>query len=530
MTRTAREDLRADVTVIGAGFAGLTAAALLARQGFSVRVLERDVHPGGCATAFTRKTSHGAFRFAVGATVAAGLEPGGLLHQIYTMLDLRPRFTPLDPVMRLHLPDRAVRLPGTRDGWLRELERSFPGSLERKHAFWCEVQQLADVMHHVAKRFPVMPFKTVWDVLDTARGIHPGLWRVLLGLNRTVQQLLDQHRVTDPAHKAFIDAQLLDSMQCVADQCALPNGAYALEVYRFGAQYVPGGLASVANDLAASIAASGSSIHYATRARGILTEKGRVIGVETHGRVFRSDVVISTAPLEDTAKLVQNAPNTLERRARALPEVWGAFTLYIGIRQDALPDDLGHFEQVVDFDASGLTENFLVSISPDWDRQRAPEGFRSITISTHVQAPDWFGLDEDTYRTKKLEMEHRILGRLERLWPGFGAGIVHLESGTPRTFQRFTLHHLGRVGGVPQTPLAANFHAQHHHGGVPGLYLAGETIFPGQGTIGVAVSGFNASRSAGRYLRHAFNRRPSATPHQSARSVISRTEESKKVA
>ena len=63
-----REDLHADATVIGAGFAGLTAAALLANEGLKVRVLERDIHPGGCAAAYTRKTKVGAFRFAVGAT------------------------------------------------------------------------------------------------------------------------------------------------------------------------------------------------------------------------------------------------------------------------------------------------------------------------------------------------------------------------------------------------------------------------------------------------------------------------------
>ena len=85
-----RQDLRADATVIGAGFAGLTAAALLANEGLKVRVLERDIHPGGCAAAYTRKTKVGEFRFAVGATVAAGLEPGGLLEQLYSRLQMRP--------------------------------------------------------------------------------------------------------------------------------------------------------------------------------------------------------------------------------------------------------------------------------------------------------------------------------------------------------------------------------------------------------------------------------------------------------
>jgi phytoene dehydrogenase-like protein len=222
--------------------------------------------------------------------------------------------------------------------------------------------------------------------------------------------------------------------------------------------------------------------------------------------------VISTAPLEDTVNLLgETKPVALERRAANLPEIWGAFTLYIAVRDAALPEDAHRFEQLIDYTTGsidgGLEENFLVSISAPWDRTRAPVGHRAITISTHVHAQDWQNLEPAAYQAKKRELETRITDRLESLWPGFNANVVHLETGTPRTFEKFTLHSLGRVGGVPQTPKAANFHAQHHTSGIPGLYLAGETIFPGQGTIGVAVSGFNAYRAARRFL----NRQPATT-------------------
>ena len=523
-----KSDATADVTVIGAGFAGLTAAALLARNGLRVNVLERDIHPGGCATAYQRKTSVGTFRFAVGATVAAGLEPGGLLADIYARLGLRTNARALDPVMRLHLRgasghEQHVQIPGTRAAWDAQLTEHFPQNLERKRRFWKDVQGLADTMHHAARKYPVMPWRSLHDVLDTAAGIHPGVFKVLGNLHRTVADLLEHHQVDDPAHRALIDGQLLDSMQCSAQDCALPNGAYALEVYRYGAQYVPGGLASIAEDLAGSVLANGGHMHYATRARRILIEQGRAVGVETHGRTFRSPVVISTAPLPDTVNLLgDSSPLSLQQRSQALPEIWGAFTLYLGVSEAALPKDVHSFEQVVDYNEHGLLENFLVSISPAWDRARAPEGFRSITISTHVHAALWQDLDSDAYHAKKRELAGRILNRLEALWPGFQSSIVHLESGSPRTFERFTLHSLGRVGGVPQTPQHANFNAQHHASGVPGLLLAGETIFPGQGTIGVAVSGFNAYRTSTRYLRRtrpATNRTPLEPAAQHSRAA-----------
>ena len=494
-------DSHADVTIIGAGFAGLTAGALLAKDGFKVQVLERDIHPGGCAASFSRQTPHGTFRFAVGATVAAGLEPGGILHSIYNKLGLHAPGRSLERIMRVHLNAQPVEVAKNRQAWTLELERAFPGQQAAKQHFWRDIQSLADTMHHVAKRFPVMPFKSANDLLDTARGVHPGAFKVLMSLGKTVGQLLEQHAIQDPAHKAFIDGQLLDSMQVVSSGCALPNGAYALEVYRFGAQYVPGGLSSISDDFAKSITDNGGSIHYATRAREILTQKNRVVGVQSHARAFKSNIVISTAPVPDTLALLGTAkPIKLEQDFQSKAEIWGAFTLYFGIHQTALPKDFGCFEQITDFNDSGILENFLVSTSPAWDESRAPTGFRAVTISTHVRAGDWFNLSETDYKAKKAAFANRILHRLEELFPGFNAGIVHLETGTPRTFQGFTLHGMGRVGGIPQTISSANFHAIHHDSGVAGLYLAGETVFPGQGTLGVSVSGFNAYRSSKRYL------------------------------
>ena len=61
------------VVVIGAGIGGLTTAALLAKAGLDVTVLEAHVYPGGCAGTFY----HQGYRFDAGATLAAGFEPGG---------------------------------------------------------------------------------------------------------------------------------------------------------------------------------------------------------------------------------------------------------------------------------------------------------------------------------------------------------------------------------------------------------------------------------------------------------------------
>ena len=46
---------KSEVIVIGAGIAGLTAAAILSKQGLSVTLIESHTQAGGCAGTFKRK-------------------------------------------------------------------------------------------------------------------------------------------------------------------------------------------------------------------------------------------------------------------------------------------------------------------------------------------------------------------------------------------------------------------------------------------------------------------------------------------
>lgn len=500
------EPVRAEVAVVGAGIAGLTAAALLARHGYRVVVIERDVHPGGCAAGFSQR----GYRFAVGATVATGFERGGLHRKIYDLLGLKANYLDVSPALRVHLPDRVVRVMTERGAWNEELRRVFPGQSREKGAFWREVARLAGAMYYAAARFPVMPFASWHDVLDTAKAAHPKLLPVLFSLRKTVGERLERYGIDDRAHRAFIDGQLLDAAQVEADACALPNGALALEIYRFGCQYKMGGLESIAKDLAGYLKEHGGEVHYATRAKTILHEDGGVRGVATSRGEVHARVVISAIPLKNTAELLERPEtSTLPRRAAGQPGMWGAFTLYLGVDERALPEGVHPFEQVTELADLHNGGNLLISVSPGWDPSRAPPGKRAITASTHVDAARWLGLARGDYESEKRYMENCMLSTIERIFPNIRSGIEVFMSGSPRTFHNFTLRAGGTVGGIPQLLGVANFAAPSHRTDVCGLFLAGDTVFPGQGTIGVSVSGYNAARSARRFLQRA----PEHDPH-----------------
>ena len=91
--------------MIGAGIGGLTTAALLAKGGLDVTVLEAHVYPGGCAGTFY----HQGFRFDAGATLAAGFDPGGGMTRLGETLGIT---WPVEPA-NVAMPRPSARRRGT---------------------------------------------------------------------------------------------------------------------------------------------------------------------------------------------------------------------------------------------------------------------------------------------------------------------------------------------------------------------------------------------------------------------------------
>ena len=76
--------------------------------------------------------------------------------------------------------------------------------------------------------------------------------------------------------------------------------------------------------------------------------------------------------------------------------------------------------------------------------------------------------------------------------------VRHELPGSPRTFERFTGRDGGAVGGVPRRA------GLHHYTGMSprpvleGLWLVGDSVFPGQSTLATALGGV---RTAARLTR-----------------------------
>ncbi|WP_234441215.1 hypothetical protein [Streptomyces scabiei] len=122
-------------------------------------------------------------------------------------------------------------------------------------------------------------------------------------------------------------------------------------------------------------------------------------------------------------------------------------------------------------------------MSAPGDPLSAPPGHRAVMISTHTDLAYWRDLDTAEYEQRKKEAGEQLLARARRVYPRLGERAVIAQTGTPRSYERFAFRPQGAVGGVRQRLANTNQHAIPHDLGGPGLWLVGDSTWPGLGTV-----------------------------------------------
>jgi C-3',4' desaturase CrtD len=471
-----------DVIVIGAGLGGLTAAALLAKAGARVTLLEAHAVPGGCASYFSTR----AFLFDAGATTLSGMRDGQPVAALLARLDLDISTRRSDPGMIIHTPSGMLRRHAASETWIAECERVFGCAGQRP--FWTRIDELArqgwEASLQAGRALPLslatVPLLAGRRVIRHAR-LVPSLFRSLAH---------EVRRAGLGGHKAFnamIDEQLMITTQSSSHDTPLLLGAMGLQ-YPADTWYVDGGLNALPRALLRAFRRAGGC--YRSKERVVDVEPGDCFTVRTAaGNIHRTRRVVSNLTAWDTMPIVRNRLEYMRKTYRRI-ECRGALTYYAGVR-DAFDDFGCYYHQLLSDERNGSPggRSLFVSLSHPDDRSRSPEGYRTMTVSTHVEDTDaWLRLDETGY----LEWKEMVLADIERTLSDAFTGYGEAEKpvrliGTPRTFARYTGRHRGWVGGVPQSMRRPLFTWQGHRTRVAGLHMVGDTVYPGQGAPAVVM-------------------------------------------
>lgn len=473
-----------DVLVIGAGFGGLAAALALAEQGARVTLCEALAYPGGCACTFERK----GVRWEAGATLFSGLGAGQLYGNWITRWDLPVTIDWIDPVFETRVPGLALPVDRDRDVFIQRLAAQPGAPAEGIHKFFADQGALADTLWALFDDPALLPPFTAASLAAHALRA-PRYARLLPLLGRPLTTLLARHGVANWAPlRAWLDGVCQITVQCEPDAAEAAFAIAAMDYCWRGTGHIRGGVGRLADGLVGAIGQAGGAVQLANRVSG-LRRDGRGWVAETRKGSVRADQVVANLLPGDVARLLGAHPG-LEARQRPIADGWGAVMLYRVVRA---PDGPAHHLDLTLDPAAPRTDgnHVFVSVGGTDDHRGVPPGHRALTASTHVALAD---LRTGDPAGTVHAIQQRMRSTIRALAPDVD-DVVHEQTASPRTFQRFLRRAEGAVGGVPRRVGLAAWSNLGPVSPEPGLWLAGDSVFPGQSTYAVALGGVRVAEA-----------------------------------
>jgi phytoene dehydrogenase-like protein len=263
---------------VGAGFGGSSSAALLAKRGLKVLLLDKNAKAGGKAMAFSK----GGFTYTAWVVIAA------------PTMDNR-----FEAVLKELGMEKKVELvaPGIQGSMFKQSSGKWvvgpqdPTPDPNKIFDWLEIPEAerADALNLLAELTMMTP-QDIAKLDDISYGewlsqrkINKGLYSFLISL------------VSDGCFVLPVDSVAASEGIIVVQQMFL----------RGGGVFFKGGVGRVAETFAEAVEAFGGKTMLRSRVEKINIENGRVAGVSTDKETFRAPIVISNAGIQPTVlKLV----------------------------------------------------------------------------------------------------------------------------------------------------------------------------------------------------------------------------------
>lgn len=488
-----------DSIVIGSGMGGMTTAALLAKDGDNPVILEAAHVPGGCSSSFTRK----GYTFESGATTLIGFDAHQPLARLESLTGIQLPRVELSPSMSVYLGGENIIRYRDRERWILEAGRVF-GNSEGQQRFWEQAFRVSDFVWQASERNTHFPPKSFKDWIGLGLNNNPLDVPLLRYAIRSVRDVMKSYGVLTPGFEKFVDEQLMITAQSKSMDVPFLFGAAGLTYTNYSNFYVEGGLLEMVREVQKYIEHQGGKVLVRHKVISIQREDEYYMVKTERKGVFRTKIVVSNLPVWNLAKLCEGDWNSwFARQSVRYDKAWGAFTMGIVTRDHYLPEMTLHHQIHLEKPMSVTgAESLFVSMSARGDLKRAPEGYRTLNISSHTPTEVWFQMGEQQYEDAKEAVEQEIVHLLRHKLPGFDkSGVVERFASTPITWENWVYRFKGRVGGIPQSMSRSLMDWTPCETPFSGFYLCGDTVYPGQGIPGVTLGGINVYYRSAKYRK-----------------------------
>jgi all-trans-retinol 13,14-reductase len=481
------------IVVMGSGMSGLFAGALLAREGLSVTVLEKEPSPGGLLTSFQRRGSW----FDTGVHYLGSLAPGQVLWKYFNALDLFSlcQFDELDPngFEEYRFPGLNFRLPRGWEAAARRLEEVFPKEKENLRACIRDWRRIAE-------HFPLYNLDT--EIVPGRESEFLSDPQALMPLSRYLQE-----RFSDERLRAVLSAN--NALYGIEpDDCPVYIHALIMDSFIQSAWRVRGSSRALCRALLQRLCEAGGEMKVRSRVTRLVTEGNRVrAAVLDSGEEITGDWFISTLhPKHMLGMLGEHAVRPIYRqRILSLDETISVFGLSLALSGNGVPSPRRNYFLHRSWDtgeAYGMrteAEFFDPStlfISPV---ESSPGYARTLSIMAPMDWSLWSRWEgtsrahrPDDYQQAKAKVAQALIRRVEEVWPGVGAQVEFWDGATPLTFQDYTGTWQGSAYGLKKSCSRLREATLSVRTRLENLVLAGQSVVL-PGIMGVTISAMAAA-------------------------------------
>ena len=462
-------DSRYDAIVIGSGLGGLTTAALLAKAGKKVLVLERHYTAGGFTHSFSRR----------GYEWDVGVHYIGDVHKPYSPLRLtfdaitngQLQWAKMDDVYdKIIIQDQHYDfVAGTRN-FREELLKSFPAGKKQIDDYITHIRRATRSMpaHFGQRLLPPMLQKSLGPMMSRMSGNY---------FNRTTQSVMSEF-VHDPKLASVLCGQWGDYGLTPAKSSFAMHSVVATH-YLGGGNFPVGGASQIARHILPVIEASGGKVLVHAEVGKIMVDGGRAIGVRmANGDEILSDTIISAAGVQNTyGRLLPEEVGTRYKLREQLTKVTPSVAhmgLYIGLKGTTEELQLQQANRWIypGYDHDANVQKFLTQPNADFplfylsfpsakDPAWSTHYPGKSTIDVITLAPyEWFKPWENKpwknrgadYAEFKEKMAQIMLEKVYQQVPQARGKVDYYEVSTPLSTAHFNNYAHGEVYGLEHTP------------------------------------------------------------------------------
>jgi all-trans-retinol 13,14-reductase len=478
-----------DIVIIGSGLGGLVCGAILGMEGYRVCILEKNRQLGGCLQSFAREKA----LFDSGVHYIGGLSEGQTLYQVFKYLGLMDQLklqkmdeAAFDKIVFLE-DEKEYSFAQGYEKFISTLAADFPDEEEKIRAYCEKIKEICSkfplynlrIGDGMAEKADVLDIDTrtfIESITDNTR-----LQEVLAGNNTLYAGVGD--KTPFYVHALVLNSYIESSWKCVD------------------------GGSQITKHLAKKIRQHGGVIRNHAEVIRIHEENGKVQYVElAEGSKVYGNQFISNVHPKQTLQMTESPllRPVFRKRIEGLENTISSFCVFAVMKPGSIPyyshnyyiHDKEAVWQAIDFDEEKWPQNCCVFFSASSRTSTHAEAVCILAYMPYEEVAAWkdtFNTDSEPadrgedYTAWKKEKAEKLIGFVERKFPGLSANIQSYYTSTPLSYRDYIGSSDGSMYGIAKDykdPLSTFISPRTR---IPNLFLTGQNLML-HGILGVTIS------------------------------------------